>query len=83
MVGPIGIPTTPRGQNRGRRPRSFQRGARFSLAGQRLNVAQRYVYSPYGALTILNADFSTPREVAVPDTAISTYGQGGVRRHRN
>ena len=32
------------------------------------DVVQRYVYSPYGSLTILNADFSTPPSGTVPIT---------------
>jgi RHS repeat-associated protein len=32
------------------------------------NVVQRYVYSPYGSLTILNADFSTPPSGTQPMT---------------
>ena len=32
------------------------------------NVVQRYVYSPYGTLTILNADFSTPAAGTQPMT---------------
>ena len=32
------------------------------------DVVQRYVYSPYGSLTILNADFSTPPSGTVPMT---------------
>ena len=39
------------------------------------NIAQRYVYSPYGSLTILNADFSTPPAGTQP---ISDYLYQGM-----
>ena len=32
----------------------------YDAASGTWNLVQRYVYSPYGSLTILNADFSTP-----------------------
>lgn len=63
MIGLIDIPTTPREQNRRCRPRADQRAAGFSPAGHRINVVQRYVYSPYGSLTILSADFNTPPQL--------------------
>ena len=40
----------------------------YDAASGTWNVVQRYVYSPYGSLTILNADFSTPPSGTVPMT---------------
>jgi RHS repeat-associated protein len=40
----------------------------YDAATQSWGVVQRYVYSPYGSLTILKADFSTPPSGTVPMT---------------